>query len=287
MKNFIIFLLLVLCVLFYINRGRDIDYIEKIKNFPEEIRLFIKNIQDPEKREMLSKEFSKQVRRVESTLGDIQFGGDKEALVEEKYMSLELLSGVVVDGRLVRRTGTGDFILKLPGSIVTVAKEEVKEVRNIEGEEADVLRELIAKAEVVEEETKEIITPRKELTAALGLTHRWESDIPTALTKAKQQNKLVMVEFSTTWCGWCKKLDKETMRNNNVQKVLNKYFISVRIDGDKNKDLVRKYRVQGYPNIVFLDKNGRLIVQQPGFLPPERFVELLYVIVEKFKGQVG
>ncbi|MBN1493065.1 MAG: thioredoxin family protein [Candidatus Omnitrophica bacterium] len=282
MKNFIIILLVILCVFIYINRNADIDYGEKIRNFPQELKIFIENLLDPEKREILSKELSRHVRRVESKLSDIQIGTpEKTVEADEQYVSLALMNGLVAEGRLLRRTGMGDFVLQLPGSQVTIAKEEVKEIRYIEGEEAGVLKEVIEQAAAAEQETQPK-TAREKLSATLGLVHRWESSIPSAIAKAKKENKLVMAEFSTTWCGWCKKLDKDTMKNSKVQSILNRYFVSVRIDGDKNKELVRQYKVRGYPNIVFMTNKGDVIMQQPGYLPPERFIELLYVIVQKF-----
>jgi thiol-disulfide isomerase/thioredoxin len=282
MKNLIIILLVVLCVFVYLNRGSDMNLMEQLRNLPQELKIFIENIRDPEKREILTKELSRRVRHVESKIGDIQFGvnGKDRAPAEEQFVSIELTSGLLAEGQLLRRTNQGDFVLQVPGSQVTIAKEEVKSFHYIEGEAAGVLKEVIAQNKT--SQTGEKAPADQDMTTALGLAHRWESDIPGALEIATRENKLVMVEFSTSWCGWCKKLDKDTFKNNRVQSVLNKYFVSVRLDGDENKQLVKQYNVRGYPHIVFMDKKGNVVMQKAGYLPPENFMELLYLVVEKF-----
>ena len=38
----------------------------------------------------------------------------------------------------------------------------------------------------------------------------WTTDYKAALTQAKAQNKLVLLDFTgSDWCGYCKLLDKE------------------------------------------------------------------------------
>jgi thiol-disulfide isomerase/thioredoxin len=280
MKKLIV-ILVVLCVLAYVSRSADIDLIELIHNLPQEINILIKNLRNPEKREILKKELSRRVRHIESTITDIKFGMDEDAQAPalEQFVSIELTNGLRAEGQLLRRTNQGDFVLQVPGSQVTIAKEEVKAVHYIEGEAARILKEVIAQDQAFNANEK--APENQAMEAALGLTHRWESNIPKALEIAMRQNKLVMIDFSTTWCGWCTKLDKDTFKNNRVQTVLNKYFVSVRLDGDENPQVVRQYNVRGYPNIVFLDKKGNVVMQKAGYLPPEHFIELLYLVVEQ------
>ena len=38
----------------------------------------------------------------------------------------------------------------------------------------------------------------------------WTTDWDKAMAAARAQKKPVVVDFYTDWCGWCKKLDKET-----------------------------------------------------------------------------
>jgi len=45
-------------------------------------------------------------------------------------------------------------------------------------------------------------------------------------------NKMVFVDFSTSWCGWCKKMDKETFSDPVVSAILNKYYAPVHFDAE-------------------------------------------------------
>lgn len=99
----------------------------------------------------------------------------------------------------------------------------------------------------------------------------WLDDLDAALKQAGQAKKLVMADFSTTWCGWCKRLDAQTLSDPRVAKRAAQ-FVAVRIDGDKHRGLVEKYRIQGYPTILFLDATGREVHRVAGFLDPEPFL---------------
>jgi thiol:disulfide interchange protein len=53
-----------------------------------------------------------------------------------------------------------------------------------------------------------------------------------ALSDAKTQNKLVLVDVYTDWCGWCKKLDRDVYPSAEVQKELKTYFTATKIDAE-------------------------------------------------------
>ena len=45
----------------------------------------------------------------------------------------------------------------------------------------------------------------------------WQTDYDKSLAKAKEEKKLVMVDLYTDWCGWCKRLDKDTYSDKSVE----------------------------------------------------------------------
>ncbi len=101
-------------------------------------------------------------------------------------------------------------------------------------------------------------------------------DYKEALQKAKDQNKIIMVDFITDWCGWCVELDKQTYSVPEVQTRL-KQMVCVKVDAEKGEgpDLAKKYAVNSYPRIIFIDKNEEPIDVQGGFSPPDQFKLLL------------
>src|SRR5690349_5093161 len=55
------------------------------------------------------------------------------------------------------------------------------------------------------------------------------------LKKAKKEKKYIFVDCFTTWCGPCKKMDKEVYANDSVGDLLNAKFISVKVQMDSTK----------------------------------------------------
>lgn len=110
----------------------------------------------------------------------------------------------------------------------------------------------------------------------------WRYNLSEALKTAKSQQKPIMVDFYTEWCGWCKKLDSDTYTDSAVKK-LAEDFICVKLDGDKEQDLVRKYNISGYPTIIFLSPEGTVVKQFAGYLGPADFAKTMQGILEKTK----
>ncbi len=51
-----------------------------------------------------------------------------------------------------------------------------------------------------------------------------------ALTAAKQENKLIFIDFYTTWCGPCKMMSNKVFPQKNVGDFMNAKFIPLKMD---------------------------------------------------------
>ena len=103
----------------------------------------------------------------------------------------------------------------------------------------------------------------------------WLHDIDAALSQARSQGKIVMVDVYTDWCGWCKKLDEETYSDKGVIDLV-RGFVNLKVDGDDKAAtgaFTRKYRVDGYPTILFLDSDGSVVNQIGGFVDAMEFIK--------------
>ena len=92
---------------------------------------------------------------------------------------------------------------------------------------------------------------------------------------AKIEKKKVFLHFYADWCGFCLKMAKKTFRNATVVSTLNKNFISIRVDFDKETAIVEKFGVRGLPANWFLTEMGQPIVSIPGYIAPEALLSLL------------
>jgi thiol:disulfide interchange protein len=98
------------------------------------------------------------------------------------------------------------------------------------------------------------------------------------LRVAKSTGKPILVDVSTDWCGFCKKLDRETLSAPPVAAFLSSNFVSVKVnaeDGSEGQQLAAKHNVRGFPTTLVLDANGTLLKSIVGFKSADKFLGLL------------
>lgn len=73
--------------------------------------------------------------------------------------------------------------------------------------------------------------------------------------KAKDENKLVFIDFYTKWCGPCKMMAEEVFVTKAIGDFYNGNFINYKVDAEtpEGSVLARKYKVSLYPTFVFVD----------------------------------
>ena len=96
---------------------------------------------------------------------------------------------------------------------------------------------------------------------------------------AKKEKKDIFIEFYGDWCTFCKKMDEVTFRHPEVVSLLDKNFILIKVNEEKNQKLVKKYFVRSYPWGYFIDSEGKDIGPVPGYWEPQQFLSLLEFIV--------
>lgn len=94
--------------------------------------------------------------------------------------------------------------------------------------------------------------------------------------KAKAENKLIMIDAYTTWCGPCKWMASNTFTNKTVGNFFNSKFVNAKIDMEKGEGLLiaKKYDVNVYPTILFINSNGKLIHRFAGAVDTMAFIQL-------------
>jgi len=121
-----------------------------------------------------------------------------------------------------------------------------------------------------------------------------------ALERNKENPRKIFIDVYTDWCGWCKRMDKNTFENEKVATLLNEKYYAVKLDAEQKEDIefdgrTFKFVPEGrngyhelaasllngkmsYPTVVFLDEEFRLITPVPGYQQPQDLHPILQFI---------
>lgn len=84
------------------------------------------------------------------------------------------------------------------------------------------------------------------------------------------ENKLTVVDFYTTWCGPCKRMDpfvKEVKAENADINVL-------QVDAEAYMDISQRYNLEGYPTLIFF-KGGQVVDRALGYMDKEGIMQFV------------
>ncbi len=121
--------------------------------------------------------------------------------------------------------------------------------------------------------------------------------------KAEVGQKMYFFDFYTSWCGWCKRMDRDTFSDPTVSAILNKYYIPVKFNAESNTQFdwnnqhftggisvnnrpathtFTRYVLGqkiGYPSFAIFLPNQQLLQVIPGYVPASDFVKILWYFV--------
>lgn len=117
----------------------------------------------------------------------------------------------------------------------------------------------------------------------LGADINWNTSYDQALSKAKKENKPLMVLITSEQCRWCRKLENTTLQDESIVNRINGKFEAVNVIKDKSnypKNLTAKMVPMSY----FLDpKTGKVLYSIPGYWESEDYNSILDDAQQKFK----
>ncbi len=125
-------------------------------------------------------------------------------------------------------------------------------------------------------------------TSSASANPGWLTDYKKAQEEAKASKKLVLMNFTgSDWCGWCIRLNREVFTKPEFQEYAQQKLILLEVDfprgkqltaaeKSQNEQLAAKYQIRGFPTIVVLDGEGKM-VGELGYTPggPSAFIAAL------------
>jgi thioredoxin-related protein len=117
-----------------------------------------------------------------------------------------------------------------------------------------------------------------------------------------QEPRKVLVDLYTDWCGWCKRMDKNTFQNTQIASYVNEKYYAVKFNAERRdtvhflgKDYTHVAKGRrgyhqlaallangklSYPTIVYLDENLQLIQPIAGYMGPKDYEVVLHFFGE-------
>jgi thioredoxin-related protein len=114
-----------------------------------------------------------------------------------------------------------------------------------------------------------------------------------ALDRAEKEKKHVIVDFYTNWCGWCKKMDRDTYGDSAVAAYIHDHFVLSKVNAESQKpikldegtttgvQLARQFKISGYPATWFIRPDGNPIDGVAGYQAAPAFHRILVFVHEK------
>ena len=115
-------------------------------------------------------------------------------------------------------------------------------------------------------------------TSAFSQSAGWTDDYTRATAQAKAENKAILLDFTgSDWCGWCMKMKKETLDTPSFTAYARQNLVLMTVDFPRaapqtlavkkqNELLNGRYHADGFPTYVLVDKSGRELWRQTGYL---------------------
>jgi uncharacterized protein YyaL (SSP411 family) len=102
---------------------------------------------------------------------------------------------------------------------------------------------------------------------------------PEALELAKRENKPILLSIGYSACHWCHVMERESFENDDIARVMNEWFVNVKVDREERPDLDQIYqlvvqlmgRSGGWPLTVFLTPDQKPFFGGTYFPPTDRY----------------
>src|SRR6516165_4900866 len=123
---------------------------------------------------------------------------------------------------------------------------------------------------------------------------------PEALRLARQLNRPIFLSIGYSACHWCHVMERESFENEDVARILNEHFVSIKVDREERPDLDQIYMTAGqlmtgqggWPMSMFLTPDLEPFYGGTYFPPEDRygrpgFKSLLLALVEAWRERRG
>lgn len=112
-------------------------------------------------------------------------------------------------------------------------------------------------------------------TASANKEIQWRTDYNQALAESEKRGLPIVIDFTTTPCFWCDKLEATTFRDPRIVNLMNQQYIPLKIHSSREPKLIQDMRVSAYPTLVLAGPGRKILHMKEGYHDPDTFHEIL------------
>ncbi len=112
----------------------------------------------------------------------------------------------------------------------------------------------------------------ESLAVSIDGPKQWHTNYQEARAESQRLGLPMVVHFSTTWCGPCQQMERETFSSAEVHQKLGSRFIGLKIDAEEEAELAAKFGVNAYPTDVIVAPSGQIMWRHVGYLDRGSYV---------------
>lgn len=110
---------------------------------------------------------------------------------------------------------------------------------------------------------------------------QWQKDLKTAHRLAAEHNKPILIVFGASWCGYCHKLEKETLGDKQLAGMIQREFIPLHLDYDRDEKVAKVLEVESLPCTVILTPGADLLTHAVGYSDVKDYTQILQSALAK------
>jgi len=103
----------------------------------------------------------------------------------------------------------------------------------------------------------------------------WLTKLDEAKEESQKSRKPILLQFEMDGCGGCRKMEATTYKNQKVIDEMNEWFVLLKLDLIKDREVRKSLGAYWTPAFYFLDHKGNSYYHFNGYLPAEEFRAML------------
>ena len=103
----------------------------------------------------------------------------------------------------------------------------------------------------------------------------WQSDLKAAQKQAVRTGRPMLIVFGADWCTHCGRFEQNTLGNATMAGYINREFVPVHLDFDKEQKTAEVLEVEALPCTVILSPEADLLGRVVGAKQPKDYWEAL------------